>query len=137
MSIHSKNLNKKNKFLSVLKVLTVLFLIFTGIIIVVVVNLKPEKLVVQNINPTEIENGTYLGSADNGLVKATVSVKVNNGVIKDIDILKHDTLLGKPAENIVNNIIEQQSLEVDAITSATYSSDTIRKAVENALRKGE
>lgn len=137
MSIHSKNLNKKNKFLSVLKVLTVLFLIFTGIIIVVVVNLKPEKLVVQNINPTEIENGTYLGSADNGLVKATVSVKVNNGVIKDVDILKHDTLLGKPAEKIVNNIIEQQSLEVDAITSATYSSDTIRKAVENALQKGE
>ncbi|HGS9539159.1 FMN-binding protein [Clostridioides difficile] len=26
---------------------------------------------------------------------------------------------------------------MDAITSATYSSNTIRKAVENALRKGE
>ncbi|MCC0645020.1 MULTISPECIES: FMN-binding protein [unclassified Clostridioides] len=137
MSIHNKNLNKKNKFLRILKVLTVLFFIFICIIIVAVVNLKPEKLVVQNINPTKIKNGTYLGSADNGLVKATVSVEVNNGVIKDIDILKHDTLLGQPAEKIVNNIIKQQSLEVDAITSATYSSDTIRKAIENALQKGE
>ncbi|WP_334295617.1 FMN-binding protein [Clostridioides difficile] len=33
--------------------------------------------------------------------------------------------------------MKQQSLDVDAITSATYSSNTIRKAVENALRKGE
>ncbi|MFQ6973940.1 MAG: FMN-binding protein [Enterocloster aldenensis] len=33
--------------------------------------------------------------------------------------------------------MEQQSLEADAITSATYSSDTIRKAIENALRQGE
>lgn len=92
---------------------------------------------VKNINPTNVKNGIYTGSADNKLVQATVSVEVNGGRIKNIKILEHDTLLGKPGEKIIKSILGQQSLEVDAITSATYSSDTIRKAVENALRKGE
>lgn len=134
----SHNETNKKKFLKrVFKISIILFLIFICIIILIVTNLKPEKLVVKNINPASVKNGTYTGSADNKLVKATVSVKVNNGKIENIKILEHDTLLGKPAEKIIKSVVEQQSLEVDAITSATYSSDTIRKAIENALRKGE
>lgn len=134
----SHNETNKKKFLKrVFKISIILFLIFICIIILIVTNLKPEKLVVKNINPASVKNGTYTGSADNKLVKATVSVKVTNGKIENIKILEHDTLLGKPAEKIIKSVVEQQSLEVDAITSATYSSDTIRKAIENALRKGE
>ncbi|CZR97063.1 MULTISPECIES: FMN-binding protein [unclassified Clostridioides] len=132
-----KNHNETNKKKKVFKISIILFLVFICIIILIITNLKPEKLVVKNINPANVKNGIYTGSADNKLVKATVSVEVNNGRIKNIKILEHDTLLGKPGEKIIKNIVEQQSLEVDAITSATYSSDTIRKAVENALRKGE
>lgn len=51
-------------------------------------------------------------------------------------ILEHEHLLGKPAEKTIDNIVEEQSLGVDAITSAAYSSNTIRKAIENALRQG-
>lgn len=136
MKSHNETNNKKF-FKRVFKISIILFLIFICIIILIVTNLKPEKLVVKNINPANVKNGTYTGSADNKLVKATVSVKVNNGKIENIKILEHDTLLGKPAEKIIKIVVEQQSLEVDAITSATYSSDTIRKAIENALRKGE
>lgn len=132
-----KNHNETNKKKKVFKISIIIFLVFICIIILIITNLKPEKLVVKNINPANVKNGIYTGSADNKLVKATVSVEVNNGRIKNIKILEHDTLLGKPSEKIIKNIVEQQSLEVDAITSATYSSDTIRKAVENALRKGE
>ncbi len=99
--------------------------------------LKARKLSSKDIDINNVKNGIYTGSADNKLVKATVSVEVNNGKIQNINILKHDHLLGKPAEKITTSIIKQQSLDVDAITSATYSSNTIRKAVENALRKGE
>lgn len=136
MKSHNET-NKKKFFKRVFKISIILFLIFICIIILIITNLKPEKLVVKNINPASVKNGTYTGSADNKLVKATVSVKVNNGKIENIKILEHDTLLGKPAEKIIKSVVEQQSLEVDAITSATYSSDTIRKAIENALRKGE
>ncbi|MBY2478876.1 FMN-binding protein [Clostridioides difficile] len=136
MKSHNET-NKKKIFKRVFKISIILFLIFICIIILIITNLKPEKLVVKNINPASVKNGTYTGSADNKLVKATVSVKVNNGKIENIKILEHDTLLGKPAEKIIKSVVEQQSLEVDAITSATYSSDTIRKAIENALRKGE
>ncbi|EQF25115.1 FMN-binding domain protein [Clostridioides difficile CD160] len=136
MKSHNET-NKKKILKRVFKISIILFLIFICIIILIVTNLKPEKLVVKNINPASVKNGTYIGNADNKLVKATVSVKVNNGKIENIKILEHDTLLGKPAEKIIKSVVEQQSLEVDAITSATYSSDTIRKAIENALRKGE
>ncbi|MDI2990600.1 FMN-binding protein [Clostridioides difficile] len=134
MKIHNKSSNKKKKYL---KISITIFFVFICIIILIVSNLKPENLVVKDINIVNIKNGIYTGSADNKLVKATVSVEVNNGKIQNINILKHDNLLGKPAEKITTNIIKQQSLDVDAITSATYSSNTIRKAVENALRKGE
>lgn len=136
MKSHNET-NKKKKFLRVFKISIILFIAFICIIILIVTNLKPEKLVVKNINPANVKNGIYTGSADNKLVKATVSVEVHNGRIQNIKILEHDTLLGKPAEKIIKSIVEQQSLEVDAVTSATYSSDTIRKAIENALRKGE
>ncbi|MCC0684664.1 FMN-binding protein [Clostridioides sp. ZZV14-6345] len=137
MKTQNEVTNKKKKSLKILKISVVLCFVFVFIIILIASNLKPEKLVVKNINLANVKNGIYTGSADNKLVKATVSVEVNNGRIQNINILKHDNLLGKPAEKIITNIIEQQSLNVDAISSATYSSDTIRKAVENALRKGE
>lgn len=97
---------------------------------------NPKDLEISNVDMATIRDGVYTGSADNGLVKATGSVEVNNGIIWNISILEHEHLLGKPAEKIIDNIVEQQSLEVDAITSATYSSDTLRKAIENALRQG-
>lgn len=137
MNIQEKGRNNKKKFPIVLKALLIMFFVFICAIIIIVLTLRPKDLVISNIDLTTMSNGVYIGSADNGLVKATVSVEVNNGMIQNITILEHDNLLGKPAEKIVDDIIEQQSLEVDAISSATYSSNTIRKAVENALREGE
>ncbi len=40
------------------------------------------------------------------------------------------------AEIITDKVIDTQSLQVDAISGATYSSKTILKAIENALKKG-
>ena len=40
---------------------------------------------------------------------------------------------GKNGEKIIDQIINKQSLDVDAISGATQSSVTITKAVENAL----
>ena len=115
----------------------IVFAVLLGIIFIVMLTQKPEKMEISNMDISSVSDGTYVGRADNGFVKAAVSVEVSDGKLKIINILEHDTLLGRPGEKIIDDIVEQQSLEVDAVSSATYSSDTIRKAVENALKKGE
>nr|WP_052099577.1 MULTISPECIES: FMN-binding protein [Blautia] len=115
----------------------IVFAVLLGIIFIVMLTQKPEKMEISNMDISSVSDGTYVGRADNGFVKAAVSVEVSDGKLKSITILEHDTLLGRPGEKIIDDIVEQQSLEVDAVSSATYSSDTIRKAVENALKKGE
>lgn len=117
-----------------LKRIAIVFAILMCIMIVLLLTQKPKDLEISNVDVSTIKDGVYVGSADIGLVKATVSVEISNGIILNISILEHDNLLGKPAEKIIDSIVEQQSLDVDAIASATYSSHTIRKAIENALR---
>ncbi len=56
-------------------------------------------------------------------------------VITGITIVRHDNGKEKPAEAIVDDIIENNSLEVDAISGATYSSNVIKAAVLDALTK--
>ena len=115
----------------------IVFAVLLGIIFIVMLTQKPEKMEISNMDISSVSDGTYVGRADNGFVKAAVSVEVSDGKLKRINILGHQTLFGRPGEKIIDDIVEQQSLEVDAVSSATYSSDTIRKAVENALKKGE
>lgn len=81
-----------------------------------------------------VEDGRYYGSYEGQLVSAEVHVNMTNCIITQIDILKHDCLLGRNAESITYEVIAQQSLEVDTVSGATVSSLTILKAIENALR---
>ncbi|MDF2906795.1 MAG: uncharacterized protein K0R34_2116 [Herbinix sp.] len=82
---------------------------------------------------SQVEDGTYIGSEDANIIKATVEVTVKDHVITEIKILSHDSGQGKPAEVIVDDIVANNSLEVDAISGATHSSQVIKVAVYNAL----
>lgn len=82
-----------------------------------------------------VEDGTYTGSADGTIVKATVRVTVKDHRITDVTILSHENGKGKPAEAIVGTIVEKNNLEVDAISGATHSSNIIKAAVLDALTK--
>lgn len=62
-----------------------------------------------------------------------VDVKIVDHEIVEIDILKHINGQGGAAETIVDDVITQQTLLVDTITGATYSSKVILKAISNAL----
>jgi uncharacterized protein with FMN-binding domain len=95
---------------------------------------KPLDYSDENFNLAEKADGTYSGSCDNGLVKVQVEVIVQNNVIQDIKLVQHKNGLGKKAEAIIDTVIIQQSIEVDTIAGATASSQTILKAVENALQ---
>jgi uncharacterized protein with FMN-binding domain len=82
---------------------------------------------------SQVEDGTYTGSEDGGMVKAAVEVTIENHTITKINILSHECGTGKPAEVIVNDIVANNSLEVDTISGATYSSNVLRVAVYHAL----
>jgi uncharacterized protein with FMN-binding domain len=81
-------------------------------------------------------DGVYRGIYDlSGTpVKVTLDVTVQNQSITAIHIVRHScSPIGKKAEKITAKIIENQSLNVDAVSGATGSSVAILKAVENAL----
>lgn len=84
-------------------------------------------------NLSHIADGTYIGDCDNGLVKVQVEVDVQNNIISAIRITEHQNGLGSSAEVIISEIVNNQSVEIDAVSGATASSETILKAVENAL----
>lgn len=92
------------------------------------------SIVVENIDISSIPDGIYVGEYDVTYIFVKVEVTVKSGEIIDISIIEHRNERGKPAEHIVNDIIEKQKINVDAVSSATNSSTVIKKAVENALQ---
>ena len=88
---------------------------------------------ISNVEPSDVSDGTYIGECNVGYIYAKVEVKVENGQIENVTLLEHRTERGKPAEVIVNQIVEKQAVKVDAVSSATNSSKVIMKAVEKAL----
>ncbi|MGB4661089.1 MAG: FMN-binding protein [Mobilitalea sp.] len=96
---------------------------------------KIASIDITGMNASEIKDGSYLGEYDVGYIYAKVEVIVQNNKITDIAIIEHDNERGTPAEVITDQIIEQQSTQVDAVSGATNSSMVIEKAVEDALGK--
>lgn len=92
-----------------------------------------KKVKINEVPISQVADGKYVGEAQIKPVSAKVNVQVENGKITDIEIKDHMTGLGKNGEKIIDQIINKQSLDVDAISGATQSSVTITKAVENAL----
>lgn len=91
------------------------------------------ELVIEDFNLDMVEDGSYSGNVDSGVIVVEVKVDVKDHHITNIELLKHQNGQGEPAEVIIDDILERQSLIVDDITGATYSSQVIKKAVEIAL----
>ena len=88
------------------------------------------------IDIADVSDGIYIGEYDVNFIYAKVEVTVEDGEIVSINILEHRHERGKAAEKIIENIIEEQKIDVDAVSGATNSSTVIKKAVENALKGG-
>ena len=82
--------------------------------------------------------GTYEGTAKGHNADLKVSVTVDETSIKEINILEHNEspVISDPAfEKIPNEIITNQSLNVDTVSGATVSSTAIIAAVTEALKQ--
>lgn len=80
-----------------------------------------------------IDDGIYEGNYSVFPVTVKLNVTVKGHEITEILILEHVNGQGGKAEAIADQVIEKQSLQVDIISGATYSSKVILKALENAL----
>ena len=99
-----------------------------------------EENVSTNISSdTAYKDGTYEGSATGYSGKTTVSVTVSGGKISEINIVNtgDDEEYMIDAKDVIPQIIEKQSLEVDAVSGATHSSKGIINAVRNALENAK
>lgn len=94
---------------------------------------KLAKVDIEDVDLSTINDGTYHGKYGSFPVAVELDVTINAHKITKIIITKHDNGQGKPAEAIIDDVIEAQSLQVDVITGATYSSKTILIALQNAL----
>ncbi len=92
-----------------------------------------DSITYKNINASNISDGTYLGDCNVDFIYAKVKVTVKNGNITDIELIEHKNERGTPAEQILQDIVEQQIIDVDAVSGATNSSKVIKKAIDNAL----
>ena len=67
-------------------------------------------------------------------VSAKVSVTIKDHRIESIELLEHNNGQGAGAEVIPSIVVEKQTMQIDTISGATYSSKVILKAIENALQ---
>lgn len=98
--------------------------------------LRPRILDIKSIDLNTVEDGTYTGVYQNKILLAVVQVEVVNYEIISIEILEHKAAYMPQAQQIAGDVLDTQSLEVDAISGATLTSDTVLKAIEEALQQG-
>lgn len=92
-----------------------------------------DSITFENIELSDIEDGTYVGEYDAGYIYAKVEVVIEDGNIVSINLIEHRNEKGKTAEKILDNIVATQEIDVDAVSGATNSSNVIKKAIEDAL----
>lgn len=83
----------------------------------------------------DLEDGVYKGTGTGYAGEITVSVQIKDKQIVSIDILSSsdDAAFFTRAKAVIDKIIEGQTLDVDTVSGATFSSRGIISAVKNAL----
>lgn len=131
---------KKPKVVKILLVVLSLVIIIASVFFIgLSIKLKEfsnqvNSIDLKDIELSSIENGNYEGSYNlNEFVGAKVLLEIEDKKIKNIIILDHKYGKGQAAEQIITDVVNAQSTNVDSISGATGSSKVLLKAVENAL----
>lgn len=90
---------------------------------------------IETVDLRAVSDGTYHGSTDAGIIQVRLEVDVKDHRITDIRLLKHRNGQGAEAEVLVSRILQEQRIDLDTVSGATYSSLAILNAVEAALNE--
>ena len=87
------------------------------------------------LNLADVADGTYEGTAAGRNDDITVTVTVAGGQITSIEVVSHGETPSyfDNAASVIDRIKEEQTVQVDAASGATLTSDGIMNAVLNAL----
>lgn len=81
-------------------------------------------------------DGTYEGTGQGYGGPVLVSVTVEHDIMTDIHVISHekeDPAYFDLAEPLTDKVLSAQSLDVDCVSGATFSSKGILEAIDNAL----
>lgn len=83
-----------------------------------------------------LKDGTYTGSGSGLRGTTSVKVVVKNKKVQSITVTSYEDdqqYFEAAKSTVINNIIKAQSLDVDGVSGATFSSNSIKEAVAKAL----
>lgn len=85
------------------------------------------------------KEGIYQGIGKGFLGDIKTAVVIQDETIKAILVLESadDEAFMEKAEKVAKDVVEKQSIEVDTVSGATYSSKGILKAIKKALKEAE
>ena len=128
-------MKKRVKVVGIILGLIILLMLVIFTIILMQMGSAINDLEYYEVHLEELEDGLYNGSVETPLVKVKVEVEVKDSEIVEIDLIDHQNGLGSDAEIIIDDMVDQNTYEVDAISGATASSEVIKSAVSKALTK--
>lgn len=97
-----------------------------------------KEIPIENIDFTSYEDGIYEGLYYyEEQVGAKVEVHIKDGIIDNIVLVDHVYGLGQKAESIIDQVILEQSIDVDYISGASTSSKVILLAIDDAMKGNE
>lgn len=99
--------------------------------------LRPQPLQIGTVDLGTVADGVYIGVCQNKILFAVVQVEIQDHEITGIKVVEHKASYMAQAQQIAEAVCSEQSLAVDAISGATLTSDTVLKAIENALADAE
>ena len=127
---------KKGKKVLLVLLGVALLLLFGGKMVLNSMVAQVKAIPVSTPDLSALADGSYTGEYTMLPVSVEVEVNIQNHRIMAVTILRHDNGLGGAAERLANEIVLQQSLELDSVSGATVSSKCILKAAEAALTGG-
>lgn len=81
----------------------------------------------------------FTGTSDNGMGGAVqVQITVEDGQMTSIEILKHnetENIGGVAFDTLIEDALQAQSADIDAVTNATITSDAFKEALAKAMAK--
>ncbi len=86
--------------------------------------------------PITVSDGTYTGKGTGFRGETEVSVTVESGKIADITVLSYqddERYFSRASDSMIEAILNNQSLRVNTVSGATFSSNGILEAVADAL----
>ena len=96
----------------------------------------PQETTETTEQPITVADGTYTGKGSGLRGETEVSVTVESGRITDITILSYrddERYFSRAADSMIEAILNNQSLRVNTVSGATFSSNGILEAVADAL----